>query len=143
MTEGPPINLEYRTPDPRGPRRAGPAYLLSRLISSYIGYLLVMAVLVLIVPRFEQVFADFKLAVPTATSLLLSISRICVRNYLWISFLPLPAIWAYGCYCISNRRLRRGLRLTAFLLVVAFLVVTLLSLFIPTFSLLHGVAGKH
>ena len=108
--------------------RARPAYLVSRLISSYIGYLLVMAVLVFFVPRFEPVFKDFKMDLPRTTVLALA-SRLCLRDYLWAFLLPVPALWATVNFYIPDPNIRRRLRLAAFVIVVAFLIFTMLALF--------------
>lgn len=138
MSQGPPVNLEYQ-PGPRN--RPGPAYLVSRLISSYIGYALIMTVLVLIVPRFEQVFRDFKATVPGVTTLLIFASRLCTQYYLWAILIPLPAIWAVGNANIPDSRLRRWLRVAAFIFVVLFLIYSLIALFRPLMLLIKSLAG--
>jgi type II secretory pathway component PulF len=137
MDSDAPTNFEPSRP--RRPRRTVPAYLVSRLISSYIGYLLVMGVLVLLVPNFEGAFKDehFKLQPPLATLWLLKVSRLCVKYYLWVVLLPVPALWALANFNIANRTRRRGLRLSAFIFVAAFLIFTLLALFLPMTHLLQ------
>ncbi len=103
-----------------------------------------MIVLVLIVPRFEQLFSDFKLSLPPMSAWLLGISQLCVRYYLWAALLPAPALWAYGNASIPDRKLRRALRAAAFMLVLIFLVFTIVALFKPLIALVEGItAVKH
>lgn len=130
MDSSSPTNLDHPVP-PQPARSTGPAYLVSRLISSYIGYLLVMGVLVLLVPRFEPALVDknFKLNPPAVTVLLLSTSMACVNYYLWAFLLPVPALWAVLNFNIIDKTRRRRLRLGAFFFVVAFLIFTLVALF--------------
>ncbi|HWE00988.1 MAG TPA: hypothetical protein VG326_01165 [Tepidisphaeraceae bacterium] len=54
--------------------------------------------------------------------------------------LPLPALWALANFSIPNAQVRRRLRLLAFLFVSAFLVFTLLALFVPLLQLIQGVS---
>lgn len=120
-------------------RGVRPAYLISRLITSYLAYLVVMAVLVLVVPRFSRIFDDFKLRVALPTRALFEASRICGQNYLWLWLAPLPAFWAIGSSLAagaSNSR-RRVVRLGAFVLVAVFLVFTVLALFFPMLAVLE------
>ena len=138
MGIGQPINLNYAIRPPQGGVR--PAYLVSRLISSYIGYMLVMGVLVLIVPRFETVFRDFKLSLPAMTMALLGVSRWTVQLYLWAVCIPLPALWAWANASIVEPTLRRRLRQGAVFLVLAFLVLTVITLLMPMLALIEGVS---
>lgn len=135
-----PPKLDYPSAPPR-PVKPRPKYLASRLISSYIGYLLVMAVLVFFVPRFEPVFRDFKMDVPRSTMLLMRASRLCNQYYLWAALLPVPAVWAIANASIPYPILRRRLRLAAFLIVAAFLIFTLLALFLPMSHLMQTISG--
>jgi hypothetical protein len=138
MDSQPPQKLDYQAPAPR-PGKGGPKYLASRLISSYIGYLLVMGVLIFFVPKFSPVFMSFQMKVPAPTRMLLRASELCVRDYLWAILLPVPALWALANFAIPNPLLRRRLRLTAFLIVAAFLIFTLFALFLPLLSLIQNV----
>lgn len=133
MSLPPSINLDYRTAPARP--RARPAYLVSRLITSYLGYGLIMVVLAVIVPRFERVYADFQVRLPALTALLLAASRFCLRYYLWATLIPLPAIWSVANTWIPSSRDRRRMRLAAFVGVILFLVLTLFALFTPMASL--------
>jgi hypothetical protein len=135
MASGPPLNLNY-TPTRAVGRTTAPGYLTSRLISSYIGYMLVMGVLALIIPKFASVFSDLDFQPPLATVMLLQTSRMCLRYYLWAVCLPLPAFWALANISIADKYRRRRLRLAAFLFVAGFLVFTLFALFIPMMYLM-------
>ena len=129
-----PTSTNFESPAPGiRPRGTGPAYLVSRLISSYIGYLLVMGVLVLLVPAFDGALKDEKLTPrkPAATVVLLKVSQMCIRYYLWAFLLPVPAVWAVANFNIANKIRRRRIRLSAFIFVAAFLIFTLLALFLP------------
>ncbi len=141
MASGTPINLSYHTAALL-PRRVGPAYLVSRLITSYIGYLLVMGVLTLLVPRFEVTFSNFKVNLPLATLFLIRVSRVCLDYYLWALLLPVPGIWAVANFNIPSRRQRRGIRVGAFVLVSAFLIFTILALVLPMLSLVNSASAQ-
>jgi type II secretory pathway component PulF len=99
-----------------------------------------MAVLVFFVPRFVPVFSNFQVRLTAPTRLLLRASELCIRDYLWMILLPLPALWALANFSIPNAQVRRRLRLLAFLFVSAFLVFTLLALFVPLLQLIQGVS---
>ena len=137
MASGPPLNLNYYAPATPA-RLLKPGYLISRLISSYIGYMLVMGVLVLIVPKFESVFSDFALRLPAVTVALIQISQLCIRHYLWLLCMPMPAMWSLINVSINDKYHRRRLRLAAFIFVVMFLIFTLVALFLPMNHLLQG-----
>ena len=102
---------------------------MSRLISSYIGYMLVMGVLVLLVPRFEPALVNLKINPPAVTVMLLQASSACIHYYLWAFLLPVPALWAVTNFNITNKTRRRRLRLGAFMFVLGFLIFTLVALF--------------
>jgi len=141
MASGHSVNLGYMSRPPRnGATR--PAYLVSRLISAYIGYLLVMIVLALLVPKFQIVFSDSSIKLPSATLALLWVSQVCVRGYLWAIFLPLPALWAISTSNIADRGRRRRRFLTAFMFVAAFLSFSVLALLIPLTHLSQDVASR-
>jgi type II secretory pathway component PulF len=135
MASGPPLNLNY-APSVTPQRVVKPGYVISRLISSYIGYMLVMGILALIVPKFESVFSDFNVRLPIITIALIQASQYCMRCYVWLVCLPIPAMWALVNVSISDKYTRRSLRLAAFLFVVAFLIFTLAALFLPMNHLL-------
>ena len=99
-----------------------------------------MGVLVLLVPWFGRAYADVNnnLHPPEATVLLLDASRACIHYYLWAFLLPVPAIWAVANANIRDKHRRRRFRLVAFILVAAFLIFTLLALFLPMSHLLQG-----
>src|SRR6185437_5204906 len=140
MASGSPIHLSFQVPS-LSPRGTGPAYLVSRLISAYIGYMLVMGVLVLLVPKFESAFDDFKLKLPIVTVALIGMSRACCELYLWGILLPVPAIWAVANFNIPDKHRRRRFRLWAFIAVAAFLIFTLLALFFPLLGLVNATAS--
>ncbi len=119
-----------------------PGYLVSRLISSYIGYMIVMGVLALVVPKFQSLFNDFTFQVPWSTQVLLHASDLCLRYYLWALCIPLPAIWAMANVSIADKYRRRHMRLLAFVFVCSFLIFTLAALFFPTMHLIDQMPGR-
>ncbi|HZL38415.1 MAG TPA: hypothetical protein VFC78_24085 [Tepidisphaeraceae bacterium] len=142
MQAHPPYPLEYH-PLANAPRGGGPAYLISRLIGSYLAYAVVMAVLVGVVPKFSRIFTDFNLALPLPSVLLVRASQLCITHYLWAVLLPVPAGWALltSMAAGSSPSRRRWVRLGAFMLVAAFLIFAILALFMPMISLINGMSG--
>jgi type II secretory pathway component PulF len=103
--------------------------------------MLVMAVLALLVPKFESAFVDFKLKLPIVTVALIAMSQACRELYLWAILLPVPAIWAVANFNVPDKHRRRRIRLWAFIAVAAFLIFTLLALFFPLLGLVNGTSA--
>lgn len=138
-----PPTLEYgRLPPAEGRTRDYLAHLIRwSLVAGTLA-----AVLAGIVPRFEQIFADFKIPMPWPTMLLLAVSRWFVRDMGWVALAPLPFLLAYlmslpGGTPQERRTFRRRERLLAFLIVAVFLVYVVLSLFVPLITLIGAMSG--
>jgi type IV pilus assembly protein PilC len=66
----------------------------SVVISIAIG--IVSMIMVFVIPKFEQIFKDFKTELPGVTKLLLAISRWFANDYGWAYVLAFPIVFALG-----------------------------------------------
>ena len=108
--------------------------------------ILLIAAFVLVVPRFKEVFRDFRTSLPTLTMLLLNASDLIAHHYGWIPMLtipfivPIPMLLVEGvCQPNTARRLRRFYNL--FLIVGFCLLVFTMSwgLMMPLIKLIESV----
>src|SRR5215212_7370039 len=129
------------------PRHAGPPLLDARALVTHLtgwffgGVLLATAAL-MVIPRFEGTFKDFKLDLPELTKVVLSSAR-WLRHYGWV-LLPLPfvhavlvALWYPG----AGSGARRTYRLLLSLCVCGIFGAVILAMFLPYITLLEGIAG--
>jgi hypothetical protein len=102
------------------------------------------------VPRFDQIFRDFKTDMPAVTKLLLVIARGCAQSYIWIPALAVIVLLPFGltrlCWfdrpepAIARRRQRRICAAMLFIgLMGAMLFVA--GLLAPMVSLIQTVSG--
>ena len=137
-----PINLDYQTSNTTS-ERAGKKHLIATLIWFYFCYLLIIAVLVVFVPKFGQIFKDFHFKLPAASMLLLDASDFCRRYYfLWGIFVPVPAILAVSNGVILSRTQRRWTILATVVIMVAFVIFVVVSLFLPMIDLIQGITTQ-
>ncbi len=108
----------------------------------------ILLILLLVVPRFEEVFMDFKLDLPSSTRLLLRMSRFLthggVERLLLVFAVPIPFLHAAAAGFLYPR-LGRGGRLAYRLLLTLALAVLVLvfviALFMPQIALMEGISG--
>jgi len=144
MASTTPPTLEYA---PRRPRTGRGWDYLAHLIRWLLVGGVFAIVLAGVVPRFEQLFRDFKLQLPWSSQLLLALSRWFVNDYGWVPAVPLPFLLAYllslpGHTPQEKRKVRRWERLLAFLLIAAFLVYVIVALFMPMISLIEAISSQ-
>lgn len=143
----PPPPLEYERVQPRRPIHAGIHVAIAIHATAYMA--LPMLLLILVVPRFEAVFRDFRTELPWITKLVLYISRWAANEYGWMFVLPLiVALVVPGLLLdlrgTSEQGLRIYRRVARLLLMLAMLVVSgviILACFMPMISLIDSVSG--
>jgi hypothetical protein len=138
-----PPTLEYGRPPPaEGRTRDYVAHLIRwALVAGTVA-----VVLAGIVPRFEQIFRDFKIQLPWPSQFLLTLSHWFVHDMGWLALAPLPFLLAYlmslpGGTPRERRKVRHWERLLAFLIVAIFLVYVVMALFMPLISLIQAMSG--
>ena len=108
---------------------------------------LISLVLAGIVPRFEQMFRDFKVELAWPSQIVLAVSNWFVGGYGWAAVAPVPFLLAY-VLCLprrtpeGRRSLYRVERLAAFLITAAFLVFVIVALFMPFSALIQALSSS-
>lgn len=144
----PPLPLNYATPVARGRVLAWPCHLLLGAVVSV--SLVVLAVSLLIVPRFAAIFKDFKTDLPMVTKLVLSFCWWLGPGWGWCAALLLAmAVVAVGVaidvIASEVSRVRRyTVTMTIVLLLadVVWAVVAIVAMFAPMLSLMDSVSGS-
>ena len=143
----PPRQLDYGRPDPAspGPDRSDWAWaFLPPFLSFGAAIGVITLAMVFVIPRFEQIFKDFKMDLPGPTKLLLAISRWFTNNYGWaVSAVACTAL-AVGLAFLDGRARRRGrwfYPLLAALVFVGVVVFVVIALFLPMITLVEGISG--
>jgi hypothetical protein len=114
-----------------------------------VGFLL-LAFLLLAVPKFEQIFKDFKTELPFVTRLLLGVSRWVCSDYGWVFMTPavvaLPIL--LGCLIglgarsqAAYRSRTRWARLLVYMTIILVVLMTVWSLFAPMIALVNSVSS--
>lgn len=102
----------------------------------------VFVLVVFVVPRFEDIFRDFKLDLPAPTKFLLRASR---AGYLLAIFAaPLALAHAFAAAALYPRSGRMGrflYRLMLVLVLGAVVAVVVLALFMPYVAIMEGISG--
>ena len=129
-------------------RRPRPWFYLPLGIGLGLFAAVVTFLMVVMVPRFEEIFRDFGTKLPTPTVVLLNASRFFGRDYGWVVFWVIAAVVP-----VAVARLRpwpprrRGLGLTVSVLVTMLLIgLTVLAVYValqlPLLSLIDTVSGR-
>lgn len=108
---------------------------------------LVTATMLLVVPRAEDVFRDFKTDLPAVTRALIALAHVG-RGFVWLAvwilpFLPQAILSLRGPTddLPARRRALRRWRLLATLATIAFVAAVLLSFLLPYVHLIDSVGG--
>ena len=99
--------------------------------------------MVVVIPRFEQTFRDFRLDLPGPTKVLLSISRWFANDYGWAYSVAACTALAAGLaflYVHGRRRGRWFYPLIATLLLIGAMVFVILALYLPMISIVDGIS---
>ena len=150
VTQPPPIPpraLDYGGPDPQSPGRSADDWIWA-FLPPFLSFGAVIGVftlaMVFVIPRFEQIFKDFRLDLPGPTKLLLAVSRWFTNDYGWAFSVAACTALAVGLAFLDERarRRRRWLYpLLALLLFIGAVVFVILALFLPMISLMDGISG--
>jgi type II secretory pathway component PulF len=99
-----------------------------------------MLILVLVLPRFEEMFADFKMELPLATKLLFTL-RTLVEYGGFVLLLLAPFVLGFVSAPMSPGG-RRALRMVITLVFGIVVGLTVLGIFQPLMSLMGGMSGN-
>jgi len=137
------MDIEYRT----APAGVTTKRFVQELITSAIvvggGCIACSIVLLFVVPKFREIFKDFRTSLPTLTERILTLSDWYGSSWGWCLTLPLLVVMVVGVAVISamnptaGRWLRRGF-LLAFVLVMS---VTVMAILLPLMKLISSVSG--
>ena len=137
----PPSPLDYADPSRRAPPRLDGYALASHLIGWAVFGLAVFAMVVWVVPRFEDIFKDFKVRLPEPTTTLLSISRSGVLLPLLLAVALAHSFTAAAWYPRSGRAGRFLYRIVLMLLLAAVVAFFFITLFLPFVTLMSALSG--
>lgn len=110
-----------------------------------------LAIILGIVPRFGQIFGDFKIELPALTRAFLSISTFLASTYLWLPLLGLLIATPFlvpiflSMMCRDDEQYGKRIRWIAWLLAIVFGVATLLltlAVFMPMTALIQGLSSQ-
>ncbi|MCY2951728.1 MAG: hypothetical protein NTU53_07085 [Planctomycetota bacterium] len=135
--------LDYATPVVRRRRFwLGPTLIWSMVVLVWLlGGLFV-------VPRFEAIFKDFKVQLPTVTLTVLAWSRWLRGGFGWLALLPLPVVIAFLVPPTPDRHDARASIASRILLVLGLFVLVLsvfvfvAALMLPLLPLSGAISGK-
>lgn len=99
-----------------------------------------MILLFFILPRFQQVFADFKVELPASTKILLQ-ARTLVQYGGFVVLLAIPVILGFVSGPLSPGS-RRALRMVVTLLFALVVVLSVLGIFQPLMSLIDAASSS-
>jgi hypothetical protein len=132
---GPSDPIPYATPPVAGGRPTAFHWGLFLWSATVLG--IWVALVLVLVPRFTRVFADFKLEVPLATRLLFGAHRVLVSGGLLV-VAAVPVVLGFLSGRMS-RGGRWGLRAVLTILFAALLLLTVFGLVVPMLDLYTGV----
>ena len=140
-TAGP---LHYAPPEPPpSPLLVGTTFV-GHIIGWAIGIGMFAWVSIYIVPRLERTFADYKLALPFPTMVLLRAAASARDGDLYLLLVPLGIAHSLAA-AVYLRRAGRGRRMTyrlvLLLLVSALSLFVILGLFLPMVGLINSLSG--
>jgi hypothetical protein len=139
----PPSRLDYA--DVRSSSTSIDWYAFTRHLIGWAVFGTLLLVMVLqVIPRFEDIFKDFRLDLPAPTKTLLALSR---RPGVFLVVLAVPfaiahAFAAAAWYPHSTRLGRFMYRLVVLLLIAAIVTFVVLALFLPYMALIEGISGS-
>ena len=139
----PPQPLEYRGdrgPSLIGARRSPSIFSIVRFVIAIGMMAILAAVLLLVIPRIETVYADFGVKLPMVTAIILDASR----------FLRTPIGWAFGILIAGVVGVvfavlpikGRWLRLLVMTILALLVIALALALFMPMISLIESISGS-
>jgi hypothetical protein len=98
-----------------------------------------LAITLLVVPRFESAFRDFKMELPATTKALLTLMRIASGPVWLVLLLSIPFALGFAAGPLSPPG-RRAFRIIATLVMGALVVFTVLAIVQPLMMLVEGIS---
>jgi type II secretory pathway component PulF len=149
-----PTPLDYRSPQ-AATRRA--VFCVAAFVASGAVATVLLLVLLVLLPPFEQIFKDFGTKLPAVTQVLLDLSR-WTRRGAWVALVVLPVVTGFVVALLDDpaaptqadvdvvaTRRRRPVRLWSFrlasLAIAVILILTTLAMFMPMISLIEAVSA--
>ena len=131
--------VDYETPPGGSPRRAG-VFDLNTFFRSAILVGAFIVIMLFVVPRFEDVFRDYKMELPFVTKLLLATSRVAAGGW-WAPLMLIPPGLAFvvAQFGPAGRRLAR---IVVMLLLGALVLFVALGIFMPMLTFIEGISSK-
>ena len=109
----------------------------------------ILLLAVFIVPRFGEIFMDYRLDLPYPTKVLLRVSRFLTdggaERFLLLLLLPIPFVHALAAgllYPRAGRGRRLMYRLLVTLAITGVVLFVVLALFLPYIALINAVSGN-
>ena len=148
MRSGDPIStaspLHYAPPEPRSSPLLMWTVFVGHLVAWAVGVGMFAWLSIYVVPRYERTLADYKLALPYPTALLLLAAANARDGRLFLLLGPL-AIGHSLAAAAFLRRAGRGRRMTyrlvLFLVLAAVALFVILGLFLPMVGLINSLSG--
>ena len=137
MTEN--VPLGYVRPGTVKPR---PLLSINTFIVSAICIWGVSAIVMLVVPKFESIFRDFGVQLPTLTVIILALSHFL---YPWgaIPALAAPVALGFLVQTFPNPSAARWLRLVLIVVSMGLILLLVIALFMPMITLIGNMSGHH
>jgi hypothetical protein len=137
--------IDYLTPD----RRPKPFTSINLTIGLSVIVTAVLIIAVFVLPRFDQIFMDFRCQLPLPTRLVMRFSRWCNGGFGWALLLSIPIVVPIVITQLFWRppkreeSARRKTLLVSIVIgtVVLILIGTVLVLFLPTIPLIESVGA--
>ena len=131
--------VDYETPEGGSPHRAG-VFDLNTFFRSAILVGAFIVIMLFVVPRFEDVFRDFKMELPETTKLLLATSRATAGGW-WVALLTIPPGLGFlvAQFGPAGRRLAR---MGVMLLLGALVLFVALGIFMPMLAFFEAMSPK-
>ena len=130
--------LEYEPPPGAG-RRPG-VFDMSTFARAGVLVGAFVAIMVLVVPRFEDTFRDFKIELPAATKMLLATSRATAGGW-WVALLAIPPGLAF-LVAQFGRAGRAYARIAIIVASGALVLFVVLGVFQPMLTLIEGMTSN-
>jgi len=108
------VELDRVIDDERNENPDGPIYRLYPLFLLLSSWAIVTAIMIFVIPKFKEIFKDFKTALPRSTEILMSISSWVAEDYGWLLILPLFGIVVLLVSMFFTNIFLPGFRLPAF-----------------------------
>ncbi|HVT81381.1 MAG TPA: type II secretion system F family protein, partial [Phycisphaerae bacterium] len=108
------LTHDKQTEDERNENPDGPLYRIYPLFVLLTAGWIVMGMMIFVIPKFREIFKDFRTELPYSTELLMSISTWLAEDYGWLLVLPLFALMPLLASMFLTNIFIPGFRMPAF-----------------------------